>query len=158
MVQNILLIAGKFQDPGSQARLWNIFSNSAAALHNLQSREWGEGDSLQFGIKMINFNFNLHQRREQVEKETRILREKISVLKIHISTITKGVPISKIEVREDKRSLMRSSSPDEKMRSISLPASGKPQDRSFSPTMKHPATATAHILKSQQSLASEILA
>ena len=108
--------------------------------------------------KNDKFNFHLHQRREQVEKETRILREKISVLKIHISTITKGVPISKIEVREDKRSLMRSSSPDEKMRSISLPASGKPQDRSFSPTMKHPATATAHILKSQQSLASEILA
>ena len=54
----------------------------------------------------------------------RILREKISVLKIQISTITKGVPMSKIEVREDKRGLMRSSSPDEKFRSISLPTSG----------------------------------
>ena len=68
-------------------------------------------------------NFPL-QRREQVEKETRILREKISVLKIHISTITKGVPISKIEVREDKRSVVRSSSPEEKLRSVSVPASG----------------------------------
>lgn len=64
------------------------------------------------------------QRREQVEREVRILREKISVLKIQISTITKGVPMSKIEVREDKRGLMRSSSPDEKFRSISLPTSG----------------------------------
>ena len=59
-----------------------------------------------------------------MEKETRILREKISVLKIHISTITKGVPISKIEVREDKRSVVRSSSPEEKLRSVSVPASG----------------------------------
>ena len=65
------------------------------------------------------------QRREQVEREVRILREKISVLKIQISTITKGVPMSKIEVREDKRGLMRSSSPDEKFRSISLPTSGR---------------------------------
>ena len=64
------------------------------------------------------------QRREQVEREVRILREKISVLKIQISTITKGVPMSKIEVREDKRGLIRSSSPDEKFRSISLPTSG----------------------------------
>ena len=54
----------------------------------------------------------------------RILREKISVLKIQISTITKGVPITKIEVREDKRSIARSSSPDEKFRSSSVPTSG----------------------------------
>ena len=116
----------------------------------------------------------LLQRREQVEREVRILREKISVLKIQISTITKGVPITKIEVREDKRSIARSSSPDEKFRSSSVPTSGdslpfkwkmfpdktkkisgKPPERSYSPTMRH----TAHgILKSQQSLASEILA
>ena len=64
------------------------------------------------------------QRREQVEREVRILREKISVLKIQISTITKGVPITKIEVREDKRSIARSSSPDEKFRSSSVPTSG----------------------------------
>ena len=68
------------------------------------------------------------QRREQVEREVRILREKISVLKIQISTITKGVPMSKIEVREDKRSmtggLTRTLSPDDKLRSISLPTSG----------------------------------
>ena len=58
----------------------------------------------------------------------RILREKISVLKIQISTITKGVPMSKIEVREDKRSMTggptRTLSPDDKLRSISLPTSG----------------------------------
>jgi len=98
---------------------------------------------------------NEEKRREQVEREVRILREKISVLKIQISTITKGVPITKIEVREDKRSIARSSSPDEKFRSSSVPTSGKPPERSYSPTMRH----TAHgILKSQQSLASEILA
>ena len=64
------------------------------------------------------------KRRDQVEREVRILREKISVLKIQVSTVTKGVPMSKIEVREEKRS-MRSSSPDDKFRSISLPTSGK---------------------------------
>lgn len=80
--------------------------------------------------------------------------------------------MSKIEVREDKRSIGRASSPDDKFRSISLPTSGllkyqnfkitvncvfsgKSPERSYSPTMRH----TAHgILKSQQSLASEILA
>ena len=79
--------------------------------------------------------------------------------------------MSKIEVREDKRSMGRAGSPDDKFRSISLPTSGSPKrlkkieiksivlgkspERSYSPTMRH----TAHgILKSQQSLASEILA
>ena len=79
--------------------------------------------------------------------------------------------MSKIEVREDKRSIGRATSPDDKFRSISLPTSGfmkclnfkiklclilgKSPERSYSPTMRH----TAHgILKSQQSLASEILA
>ena len=78
--------------------------------------------------------------------------------------------MSKIEVREDKR-MGRAGSPDDKFRSISLPTSGsqkrlnnkikksiilgKSPERSYSPTMRH----TAHgILKSQQSLASEILA
>ena len=43
MVQNIsIIISGKFQDPSSQACLWNLFPHSASALHNLQSREWGE--------------------------------------------------------------------------------------------------------------------
>ena len=64
-----------------------------------------------------------------MEKETRILREKISVLKIQISTITKGVPMSKIEVREDKRSVGRASSPDDKLRSVSLPTSGRQQTK-----------------------------
>ena len=62
-----------------------------------------------------------------MEREVRILREKISVLKIQISTITKGVPMSKIEVREDKRSVGRASSPDDKLRSVSLPTSGRQQ-------------------------------
>merc|ERR1712029_528857 len=82
---------------------------------------------------------NEEKRREQVEREVRILREKISVLKIQISTITKGVPMSKIEVREDKR-MGRAGSPDDKFRSISLPTSGKSPERSYSPTMRH----TAH--------------
>ena len=34
------------------------------------------------------------QRRETVEREVRVLREKISVLKIHISTITKVWPVN----------------------------------------------------------------
>ena len=77
-----------------------------------------------FQSTRIKWNFIFFKRREQVEREVRILREKISVLKIQISTITKGVPMSKIEVREDKRSIGRASSPDDKFRSISLPTSG----------------------------------
>ena len=93
------------------------------------------------------------QRRDTIEREVRYLRDKISLFKIQISTITKGVPMSKIEVREDKRSNARSPDREEK-RSMSLPASSKSPERTISPPLKH----TAHILKSQQSLASEILA
>ena len=75
-------------------------------------------------IDLLLKHSRFFKRRDQVEREVRILREKISVLKIQVSTITKGVPMSKIEVREEKRS-MRSSSPDDKFRSISLPTSGK---------------------------------
>ena len=38
--------------------------------------------------------FPFAQRRETVEREVRVLREKISVLKIHISTITKVWPVN----------------------------------------------------------------
>jgi len=92
--------------------------------------------------------------RENVEQEVRYLRDKISQQKIQISTITKGVPMTKIEVREEKRSSTRS--PDRELtekRSTSLPPSSSPyKERSISPPLKH----SAHILKSQQSLASEI--
>ena len=37
--------------------------------------------------------------RKNVAQEVRYLRDKISVQKVQISTITKGVPMSKIEVR-----------------------------------------------------------
>jgi len=96
---------------------------------------------------------NEEKRRDTVEREVRHLRDKISLFKIQISTITKGVPMSKIEVREDKRSNARSPDREDK-RSMSLPASSKSPERTISPPLKH----TAHILKSQQSLASEILA
>ena len=96
---------------------------------------------------------NKFQRRDTVEKEVRYLRDRISLFKIQISTITKGVPMSKIEVREDKRSNARSPDREDK-RSMSLPSSSKSPERTISPPLKH----TAHILKSQQSLASEILA
>ncbi len=35
------------------------------------------------------------------------MREKISDLKIQISTITKGIPMSKIELRDDKKSTVQ---------------------------------------------------
>ncbi len=35
------------------------------------------------------------------------MREKISDLKIQISTITKGIPMSKIELRDDKKSMVQ---------------------------------------------------
>jgi len=92
--------------------------------------------------------------RENVEQEVRYLRDTISNHKIHISTITKGVPMSKIEVREEKRSSTRS--PDREMgdkRSISLPSSSSPhKERSLSPPLKH----SAHISNHKQSIASEI--
>lgn len=47
---------------------------------------------------------HIFQTRERVETEVRRLREKISDLKIQISTITKGIPMSKIELRDDKKS------------------------------------------------------
>ena len=95
----------------------------------------------------------MFQRRDTVEREVRYLRDRISLFKIQISTITKGVPMSKIEVREDKRSNARPPDREDK-RSMSLPSSSKSPERTISPTMKY----TAHILKSQQSQASEILA
>ena len=95
----------------------------------------------------------LFQRRDTVEREVRFLRDRISHFTIQISTITKGVPMSKIEVREDKRSNARSPDREDK-RSMSLPSSSKSPERTILPPFKH----TAHILKSQQSLASEILA
>merc|ERR1719361_519371 len=91
--------------------------------------------------------------RENVEQEVRYLRDKISQHKIHISTITKGVPMSKIEVREEKRSSARS--PDRELgqqqRSAVSGSSShsKSPERSVSPTVKH----STHILKSQQSKA-----
>ena len=43
------------------------------------------------------------QRRDNVEKEVNKLRDHISELKVQISTITKGVPITKIEVRDERK-------------------------------------------------------
>lgn len=115
--------------------------------------------SLTQRLRYTNFRAeNEEKRRETVEREVRVLREKISVLKIHISTITKGVPMSKIEVREEKRSAARS--PDreigQQQRSAVSGSSShsKSPERSVSPTVKH----STHILKSQQSKAMEILA
>ena len=42
------------------------------------------------------------KRKEQLLKEVSSLRKKISGLKINISTITKGIPITAIEVGIDK--------------------------------------------------------
>ena len=38
-----------------------------------------------------------------MEREVNKLRDKISELKVKISTITKGVPMTKIDVRDDKK-------------------------------------------------------
>ena len=43
------------------------------------------------------------KRRENVEKEVNKLRDQISELKVKISTITKGVPMTKIDVRDEKK-------------------------------------------------------
>ena len=45
----------------------------------------------------LNFFF---QRRHKREAEVKKLRDKISDLRIEISTITKGIPISKIELQD----------------------------------------------------------
>ena len=119
----------KLQDPSSKAGLWNILSITKAKIHNLQNWKWRKSKKILVKITLFLFCF---QRREQVEREVPLLREKISVLKIQISTITKGVPMSKIDVREEKRSVGRSSSPDQKVTSYSLPASGGHQIKSNS--------------------------
>jgi hypothetical protein len=59
-----------------------------------------------FAQFLITKSFCL-QTRERVEVEVRRLREKISDLKIQISTITKGIPMSKIELRDDKKSTVQ---------------------------------------------------
>jgi hypothetical protein len=89
----------------------------------------------------------------------RRLREKISDLKIQISTITKGIPMSKIELRDDNK---KSSSGAQKMTdSATHPGS------SASSTTKHSAAATGGattpqkpspaFVKSQQAHATAIL-
>merc|ERR1712098_973082 len=74
---------------------------------------------------------NEEKRRETVEQEVRALRDRISEQKVQISTITKGVPMSKIELKDDKRTGARS--PDRELqglekRSISLPPPTRPPD------------------------------
>ena len=50
-------------------------------------------------VQVIN-SLKQFQRRQSREKEVRKLRDKISDLRIEISTITKGIPISKIELQD----------------------------------------------------------
>jgi hypothetical protein len=57
--------------------------------------------------QFLTTTFFCLQTRERVEVEVRRLREKISDLKIQISTITKGIPMSKIELRDDKKSTVQ---------------------------------------------------
>ena len=99
-----------------------------------------------------------------MENEVRRLREKISDLKIQISTITKGIPMSKIELRDDKKSsgLAQKTTTDA--------ASSHPTN-SASSTAKHSAVAmnsagggggspkkpSAAFVKSQQAHATAIL-
>ncbi|XP_023337885.1 uncharacterized protein LOC111708668 isoform X2 [Eurytemora carolleeae] len=89
------------------------------------------------------------KRREMVEREVRLLRDKISDLKIQISTITKGIPMSKIELRDDKKP--GGAKPD----SNPTPAAklSTSLNTSFSPGPK-PSLA---YLKSQQATATQIL-
>ncbi len=98
--------------------------------------------------------------RERVENEVRRLREKISDLKIQISTITKGIPMSKIELRDDankKGSTAAQKNTDSS--ATTNPAS------SASSTAKHSAVVTtspqksptAAFVKSQQAHATAIL-
>lgn len=84
-----------------------------------------------------------------VEREVRQLRDKISDLKIQISTITKGIPMSKIELRDDKKP--GGPKPD----SNPTPAAklSTSLNTSFSPGPK-PSLA---YLKSQQATATQIL-
>ena len=54
-----------------------------------------------FETKLGRLKYEM-KRKEQILKEVLSLRKKISTLKINISTITKGVPITAIEVCIDK--------------------------------------------------------
>ena len=118
------------------------------------------------------------QRREHIEREVNRLREHISDLKIQISTITKGVPMSKIDVREDGWRDGRSSSvstthtarsrrSDKDSRSSAIEQEFSPERRKKLMTMMEEAEkdipvqdgrrSPLRILKSQEQTARQIL-
>ena len=84
----------------------------------------------------------------------RKLREKISDLKIQISTITKGIPMSKIELRDDKKPSTKSEA-----------GGGGSTAATNSPAAKHSAALASHpqhkpslaYLRANQQTANQIL-
>ena len=93
--------------------------------------------------------FLLFQRRESVESEVRGLRDHISDLKIQISTITKGIPMSKIELREEKK-------PPTSSESGRASPSKQPPNPAFASIQPAQKPSLAY-LKSQQASATKIL-
>lgn len=85
----------------------------------------------------------------------RKLREKISDLKIQISTITKGIPMSKIELRDDKKPSTKSEAG----------GGGGSTAATNSPAAKHSAALASHpqhkpslaYLRANQQTANQIL-
>ena len=58
------------------------------------------------GSLFFHFRFTFtppQQKRERVEREVRRLRDEISIKKSTVSTVTKGVPVNKIEVRPQEQ-------------------------------------------------------
>ena len=78
----------------SQPTLWNLISYGQPVLIFINPPI--------FKARSFFSNYKFLQRRENIEKEVHGLRDQISELKVNISTITKGVPMSKIEVREER--------------------------------------------------------
>ena len=99
----MLLVLGELQDPGSPGDLRHLLDDAVASGHDLPMWERGEGQhclpSDDFAFAFEDFEDHLFfQKRCQVEGEVKYLRDAISQLKVSISTITKGVSMSKIEV------------------------------------------------------------
>ena len=90
-----MIFQGNFKIQGARVT-YDIYS-MMLLLRDTTFRAEREGKVMFFNISQKYMSYFL-QKRSQVEAEVKYLRDAISQLKVSISTITKGVSMSKIEV------------------------------------------------------------
>ena len=98
-----MIFQGNFKIQGARVT-YDIYS-MMLLLRDTTFRAEREGKVMFFYLKITSHIFNevFLQKRSQVEAEVKYLRDAISQLKVSISTITKGVSMSKIEVRAKRK-------------------------------------------------------